>query len=89
MKVLKNMEIVFTVAAALACAAAYVSVSQPRQQAPAGAIAALAAPAASAHAATPIQVVVIRGKRMTAQEKIQSLQEERKEAMLALNESKA
>jgi phage tail sheath gpL-like len=87
MKVLKNMEIVFTVAAALACAAAYVSVSQP--QAHAAADTALLAPAASADGAAPMQVVVIRGKRMSAQEKAESLQEERKEALLAVNESKA
>ncbi|MDC8756550.1 hypothetical protein [Janthinobacterium fluminis] len=86
MKVLKNMEIVFTVAAALACSAAFVSVMQP--QAPASASAALSAPAASS-TGEYMPVVVISAKRMTPAEKKQSLIDERKQSLVAINESKA
>ena len=85
MKVLKNMEVLFTVAAAFACAAAYVSVTQP--QAPASIAAAPSAQVAAGTETPPMQVVVIRGKRMSAQEKQQSLLEERKQTLLASNES--
>lgn len=87
MKVLKNMEVLFTVAAAFACAAAYVSVTQP--QAPASMASAPSAQVAAGSDAPKMQVVVIRGKRMSAQEKQQSLLEERKQTLLASNESRS
>ncbi|MBE3025669.1 hypothetical protein GQ37_001160 [Janthinobacterium sp. BJB1] len=68
---LNNMEVIFTVAVAIACAASYVSFMQP-QPAKAGDV-------ARAHA---IPVVVVSAKRLTEQEKKTSLIEER-QAMLA------
>ncbi|WP_317205584.1 hypothetical protein [Janthinobacterium sp.] len=73
MKVLKNMEIIFTVALALA-AASYVSFTR--------------APAQPGVSGAAIPVVVISAKRMTPQEKKQSLIEERQQ-MVATNERKS
>ena len=87
MKALKNMEVLFTVAAALACAAAYVSVTQP--QAPADIGASVTAQAAASSEAPKMQVVVIRGKRMSAQEKPQSLRVDRKQTLRASTESQS
>lgn len=74
MKALKNMEIIFTVAVALACSAAYTSVRHEQQK--------------TLAVADNISVVVVSAKRMTAQEKIQSLAEERQQALLASNDSR-
>ncbi|MES2742628.1 MAG: hypothetical protein V4754_17015 [Pseudomonadota bacterium] len=56
MKILKNMEIIFTVAAGLACAASYVSFMERP-------------PAGPSVASTAMPVVVVTGKRLTPQEK--------------------
>jgi hypothetical protein len=71
---LKNMEIIFTVAVAVACSASYVSFMQPQA----------ASPAKTAQAASPaaMPVVTISARRMTAQEKHISLMQER-QALLA------
>lgn len=74
MKVLKNMEIIFTVALALAAAASYVSFTR--------------VPAQPGVSGAAIPVVVISAKRMTAEEKKQSLIEERQQ-MVAANERKS
>lgn len=82
MKILKNMEIIFTVALAVACSAIYVGYTQP--QAADSASQQRAATGASATAGgNDMPVVVVSAKRMTAQEKAQSLREERTQAMLA------
>lgn len=73
MNVLKNMEIIFTVAIALACSAAYVS-TLPEAQAQGG-----------SQASAAIPTVVVSAKRLTPAQKRQSLQEER--AALADNGS--
>ncbi|MET3133282.1 hypothetical protein AAKU55_003572 [Oxalobacteraceae bacterium GrIS 1.11] len=70
MQALKNMEIIFTVAVALACSVAYVSLARTPDPATAD------APA--------MQVVVTSAKRMTEQEKAQSLAQERQEHQQAL-----
>lgn len=67
MNVLKNMEIIFTVAIALACSAAYVS-TVPEAQAQGG------SQASAANAAIP--TVVVSAKRLTPAEKRQSLRED-------------
>ncbi|MGK5069318.1 hypothetical protein D3C81_639690 [compost metagenome] len=69
-KALKNMEAIFTVAVAIACAASYASFMQPS-----------AARTAEVAQAGAIPVVVVSAKRLTAQEKHLSLLEER-QAML-------
>jgi len=66
MKTLKNLEAVFTVAVAIACAASYASFVQ----APATADRA-------AQASGTMHVVTVTAKRMTAEEKQLSLLEER------------
>ncbi|MBB5368759.1 MULTISPECIES: hypothetical protein [unclassified Janthinobacterium] len=63
---LKNMEIIFTVAAAIACSASYVSFMQPP-----------AANTAQAASSASMPVVTISAKRMTAEEKQISLMQER------------
>lgn len=72
MNVLKNMEAVFIATAAIACTSAYL----------------MSAPATTApvlDAGTPVQVVVVTGKRMTADEKLQSMREERQMAIARAN----
>lgn len=72
MNVLKNMEFVFVVGFGLACSAAYVSSPAPAPQ-----------PGASvAYADGKMAVVIVSAKRMTAAQKIQSLQEERQQSAL-------
>lgn len=68
---LKNMEIIFTVAAAIACSASYMSFMQPQ-----------AASTAQVTVSTAIPTVTISAKRMSAQEKQISLMQER-QALLA------
>lgn len=62
---LKNMEIIFAVAAAIACSASYVSFMQPQ-----------AASTAQLTVSTAIPSVTISAKRMTAEEKQISLMQE-------------
>jgi hypothetical protein len=64
MNVLKNMELIFVVAASLAVVTSYATASAPVINVPATAIAATA-PAANANMA----VVVVAAKRLTAAEK--------------------
>ncbi len=68
MKALKNMEIIFTVAVALACSFSYVSITGAQQK--------------SLAAAGNIPVVTISAKRLTPQQKAQSLAEERQQQTL-------
>ncbi|HEV7815085.1 MAG TPA: hypothetical protein VGP06_08315 [Janthinobacterium sp.] len=70
MNVLKNMEIIFIVVLALACSAVYVG-TLPEAQADAR---------SAVTAAGDMPVVVISAKRMSAEEKQQSLNEERAQA---------
>lgn len=67
MNIMKNMEAVFISAAAIACTSVYLLGSPPA----AHAITQTAAPA------VPMQVVVVSAKRMTPDEKLQSMREER------------
>lgn len=71
---LNNMEIIFTVAVAVACSASYISFMQPQASSPAN--------TAQAASTTAMPVVTISAKRMTAQEKQISLMQER-QALLA------
>lgn len=74
MNILKNMEAVFIVALAVSASALYLD----------------NVPAAQAHAApvaSQIAVVSVVGHRMTAEEKIISLQNERRQARLAGNDN--
>ena len=85
MNVLKNMEIIFTVALALACAALYVNATSAtgmRQAAPQERAASVD------NTAAPMQVVVVSAKRLTEAEKKQSLIEERQAALLASAETR-
>lgn len=69
MKALKNLEVIFTVAVAIACAASYASYASFVQ-----------APAAVEHAArasSTMHVVTVTAKRLTAEEKQRSLRQER------------
>lgn len=81
MNVLKNFEALFVVTLGLACAANYVLDTEPALQ-PASASA--AAPVTLAYA-TPndTQVIVVSAKRLTTEQKRQSLQDERKAASQA------
>lgn len=72
MNILKNMEAVFVSTAAIACTGAYL-LSSPAVTAP------------MSDASTPVQVVVVTGKRMTADEKLQSMREERQMAIARNN----
>jgi hypothetical protein len=76
-KTLRNMEAVFVVTLGLACSASYVLDTLPGAQAqsPATTSASIAAPA-------NMPVVVVSAKRMTAAEKQQSLEEERRLASI-------
>lgn len=73
MNILKNMEFVFVAALALAASALYANAALPSAQAAANV--ALNVPT--------VQVVSVVGKRMTAQEKAQSLLDERRQASVA------
>jgi hypothetical protein len=76
MNVLKNFEALFVAALGLACAANYV-VDTSEAEPPATARA--AAPATLAYASPrDAQVIVVSAKRLTAEQKLQLLQEERK-----------
>jgi len=66
MNILKNMEIIFVAALAIACSAAYVGPAPDARAAQAGA----------ALAAQSMPVVVVHAKRLTALEKQQSLAQE-------------
>lgn len=86
MKVLKNMEIIFTVALALACAAAFVAA--PGNSGTAGQHGARSEAVTRVDATAPVftgpmQVVVVSAKRLTPEQKKQSLLEERQQTMLA------
>lgn len=78
MNVLKNFEALFVVTLGLACAANYVLDSETA--APAQAHSA----AAPAYAAKDMQVIVVSAKRMSAEQKIQSLLDEQKAATASL-----
>lgn len=81
MNVLKNFEALFVVTLGLACAANYVIDSEPAEQ---PVTARAAAPATLAMAAPQdTQVIVVSAKRLTAEQKMQSLQEERKASVPA------
>jgi len=81
MNVLKNFEALFVVTLGLACAANYVI---DDEQAPQPATASAAAPANLAYAAPQdTQVIVVSAKRLTAEQKLQLLHEERKAASQA------
>lgn len=77
MNVLKNFEAVFISAAAIACTGAYL-LGAPSTSAP-------LIDAGTPVAGTPVQVVVVTGKRMTADEKLQSMREERQMAIARNN----
>lgn len=78
MNVLKNFEALFVVTLGLACAANYVIDNEPAGQ-PVTASASAVAPATLAYAAAKdTQVIVVSAKRLTAEQKLQSLQDERK-----------
>jgi hypothetical protein len=74
MNVLKNFEAVFVVAAALTCAAAYSLES---------------APAAGTATASHIPTVVVSAKRLTAEQKLQSLLDERATTLAAESSKEA
>ena len=75
MNVLKNFEALFVVTLGLACAANYALDSAPQQQQQAKvATVAMAAPA-------NMQVVVVSAKRLSAEQKLQSLVDEQKAAL--------
>ena len=72
MNILRNMEAAFVATAAIACTSAYLLSATPDAQA-------VSTPMFDA--GTPMQVVVITGKRMSADEKLQSMREERQMAI--------
>ncbi|WGG52525.1 hypothetical protein [Rugamonas sp. DEMB1] len=76
MNVLKNFEALFVVTLGLACAANYAldSAPQPQQQQAKVATVAMAAPA-------NMQVVVVSAKRLSTEQKLQSLADEQKAAL--------
>ena len=71
MSLIKNMEAVFVVTLGLACSASYMLDTLPDAQAQSAAV--------NASVATPgrMAVVTVGAKRMSAAQKLQSLQEER------------
>ena len=83
MNVLKNMEIIFTVALALACSALYAGAVGADQAAPQERVASV-----ENRAAAPMQVVVVSARRLTEAEKKQSLLEERQASLLASAETR-
>ncbi|GAB2837986.1 hypothetical protein GCM10027277_01040 [Pseudoduganella ginsengisoli] len=76
MNVLKNFEALFVVTLGLACAANYVMDTSEAEQ-PATARAAATTTVAYA-APQDTQVIVVSAKRLTAEQKLQSLRDERK-----------
>jgi len=84
MNVLKNFEALFVVTLGLACAANYVMGDATETTTAPAAITAAAAPAA----AQPMSVVVVSAKRLSAEQKLQSLADERK-AQVASNSKTA
>ena len=78
MNVLKNFEALFVVTLGLACAANYVM---------GDATATPAATAAVAVAAQPMSVVVVSAKRLSAEQKLQSLADERKAQLASSNKA--
>ncbi|SFU51258.1 hypothetical protein [Pseudoduganella namucuonensis] len=82
MNVLKNFEALFVVTLGLACAANYVVDTDAALDSQPTAVRA-AAPAYAA-AAKDMQVVVVSAKRLTAEEKAQSLLAERKAASASI-----
>jgi hypothetical protein len=76
MNVLKNFEALFVVALGLACAANYAIDSTPKADTTAPR--AVAAVATSAVATPAMPVIVVSAKRMSAAEKAQSLNNERR-----------
>lgn len=79
MNVLKNFEALFVVTLGLACAANYVLESETAAPAQAH-----SAAAPSYAAAKDMQVIVVSAKRMSAEQKIQSLLDEQKAATASL-----
>ncbi|MBJ7312828.1 hypothetical protein ACFOLJ_28285 [Rugamonas sp. CCM 8940] len=73
MNVLKNFEALFVITLGLACAANYALDNAPQQQDKVASVA-LAVPA-------NLQVVVVSAKRLSAEQKLQSLVEEQKAAL--------
>jgi hypothetical protein len=82
MNALKYMEIIFTVALGVACSALYIGSSDGAHEARAATAPASAVAVAPTVTEAAIPVVVITGKRMTPQEKEQSLREEQMQASL-------
>ena len=78
MNILKNVELAFAVAAGLACSVAWISTQEPAGQA--AAKAAFARMPAGMPAGMP--VVVVSARRMTPEQKAQSLNEEQQQAAL-------
>ena len=79
MNVLKNFEALFVVTLGLACAANYVLDETTAAPTPAPALASYTAPAA----AKDMQVIVVSAKRLTAEQKKQSLIDESKSVLAA------
>lgn len=75
MKLIKNLEAAFTVTVVLACSALYLT-ETPAQ--------ARYLPVIAADS-TAMQVVMVSAKRLTPAEKLQSLHEEKAQALLAAN----
>jgi hypothetical protein len=83
MNVLKNFEALFVVTLGLACAANYVmGDATANPAAPAAAVTAAAAPAAQ-----PMSVIVVSAKRLSAEQKLQSLADERKAQLASTNKA--
>ncbi|WP_132137016.1 hypothetical protein [Pseudoduganella sp. UC29_71] len=78
MNVLKNFEALFVVTLGLACAANYVLDTDTVTAVEAQPIAARAAAAPAYAAAKDMQVVVVSAKRLSAEQKLQLLNDERK-----------
>ena len=72
MNILKNFELAFVAAAALACSVAWVSTPEPAGQ------------AAAMPAFAGMPVVVVSARRMTPEQKVQSLNEEQQQAALVM-----
>ncbi|MFP5393777.1 MAG: hypothetical protein ACLGI6_19875 [Gammaproteobacteria bacterium] len=79
MKLLKNFEGAFVAVAAIVCTTAIVGTTLP---------AARSTDAPTLDAGTPMPVVVVSGKRMTPDEKLQSMREERQLALAREQEAR-
>ena len=79
MNVLKNFEALFVVTLGLACAANYVMGDSTET--------ATAPAAVTAAAAQPMSVVVVSAKRLSAEQKLQSLADERKAQLASSNKT--